>query len=73
MATDSGPLFYVGPGPDALDVVPGDGTSYRFERDGEGVKVDNPDIYKNLLAREDFQTSKPTRQKPKVETPEGKE
>lgn len=58
-------LFYVGPGPDALEV-----DRLVFVRDGDGVKVDDPELAKNLLAREDFQTSKPTRDKPKVEKAE---
>ena len=58
-------VFYVGPGPDALEV-----DRLVFERDGDGVKVEDADLRKALLARDDFQTSKPTRQQPKVETPD---
>lgn len=65
-------VYYVGPGPDALDIPLPDGTSATAVRDGDGVSVP-ADTAKSLLEREDFQKNKPTRREPKVETPEGKE
>lgn len=61
----SNEVFYVGPGPDALEV-----DRLVFHRDGDGVKVENPDLRKALLERDDFQSTKPTRDKPKVEKAE---
>lgn len=63
-----GRIFYVGPGPDGL-VVDG----HTFVRDGDGVDIDDEKLAKALLSRDDFQSSKPTRQEPKVETPKDKE
>ena len=61
-------VFYVGPGPDGLSVQ-----GLQFVRDGDGVDVEDEKLAKSLLAREDFQATKPTRQEPKVETPKDKE
>lgn len=66
---DTETIYYVGPGPDGLEIPLPDGTNATAVRDGDGVTVP-ADIAKSLLAREDFQKNKPTRQQPKVETPE---
>ena len=65
-------VFYVGPGPDGLEIPLPDGTVATAVRDGDGVTVP-AETAKSLLAREDFQKSKPTRQTPKVETTEDQE
>lgn len=67
--SDTETIYYVGPGPDALEIPLPDGTSAVAHRDGDGVSVP-ADVAKSLLAREDFQKNKPTRQQPKVETKE---
>jgi len=57
-------VFFTGPGPDAVEI----GRSV-FVRDGDGVEVD-AELSKELLKRDDFQSSAPSRKDPKVETPD---
>lgn len=61
-------VFYVGPGPDGVSV-----DRYQFVRDGDGVDVEDETLAKSLLKRDDFQSTRPTRQEPKVETSKDKE
>ena len=64
-------VFYVGPGPDSLELTdPESGRPLTFERDGDGLTVENKDLAKQLLEREDFQSTKPDRKSPLIEKKE---